>query len=381
MIHITEGKKGRLVALDLFRGLTITAMIIVNNPGDPLHVYGLLKHTEWSAITPTDLIFPFFLFIAGVAVAFVLKPYLSLSRDGQPRPRTASLYLNILRRAIILVLLGLLLNAFPVFKIAILRIPGVLQRIGICFLLSALILLHVPLRWQWVLGAAILIGYAVVLRFVGAPGVQPGQLQPMANLPRWVDRSVFGPAHVFPYWPTEPEGLLSTPAALVTTLLGCWTGLWMTNRSVTRKNFGLLVIMGVGLVGIGWTWGRVLPMVKMIWTSSYVLFTGGWALIVLGGCYLITEIWQARGKVWFFEVLGGNAIIAYVISELGYSLLNTMRISGETIPGQITTYFTRLGSGVGIKPEMGSLLFAILYTVVIWIILYIPYRRRWFVRI
>ncbi len=370
-------KKSRLIALDLFRGATIAAMIIVNTPGNYTSVYPILQHAQWDAITPTDLIFPFFLFIAGTALAFVLRPYLQLTPGDLPRSRSARLYVNILRRAAILVLLGLFLNAFPEFNLATLRIPGVLQRIGLCYLLAALILLNLPLRWQWVLGAGILVAYALVLHFVGAPGVPPGQLQPFANLPRWVDRTVFGPAHVFQLWPTEPEGLLSTPAALVTTLLGCWTGLWLANRPISGKVCGLLGVSGAVFVGLGWAWGHFLPMVKMIWTPSYVLFTGGWALIVLAGCCLVTEVWRARSWAWVLEVLGRNAILAYVLSEMGASLLNTIRLSGVPVTQLVTRFLVRLGSG----PKLGSLLYAVLFTALIWCLLYVPYRRRWFLRI
>ncbi len=374
-------KKRRLVALDLFRGLTIAAMIIVNTPGDYTRVYALLQHAQWDHITPTDLIFPFFLFIAGVALAFVLRPYLNLAPEDRPRVRPASLYLNILWRAAMLVLLGLIINAFPEFNLATWRIPGVLQRIGICYLFAALILLHVPLRWQWVLGAGLLIAYALVLHFVGAPGVPPGQLMPSANLPRWVDRLVFGAAHVFPFWPTEPEGLLSTPAALVTTLLGCWTGLWLANRPLSGRTCGLLGAAGVGFVGLGWAWGLFLPMVKMIWTPSYVLFTFGWALIILAGCCLVTEVWRIRSGVWIIEVLGRNAILAYVLSELGAALLNRFEISGIPVIQFVTRNLAKIGGSLGSEPELSSLSFAVLFTALIWCLLYIPYRRRWFLRV
>jgi predicted acyltransferase len=170
----------RLTSLDVFRGLTIVAMIIVNNSGDFSHTYPPLLHAEWNRITPTDLVFPFFLFIVGVALAAAFRPYwTTASQERRLLDRT--LYMRLARRAVLLILLGLLVNGFPGFHLATWRVPGVLQRIAICFSLAALVVLHVPLRWQWGLGAAILGSYAAILRFVGAPGVAAGQLEPTVS--------------------------------------------------------------------------------------------------------------------------------------------------------------------------------------------------------
>ncbi len=378
---ITSEKKRRLASLDLFRGLTIAAMILVNTPGDSAHTYRPLLHAQWDAITPTDLVFPFFIFIVGVALAAALRPYLSLAPDDQPRPCTSHLYIRLARRAAVLILLGLVINAFPEFVLETWRIPGVLQRIGICFFLAAIVLLHVPQRWQWSLGAATLVGYAAVLHFVGAPGVTPGQLEPTANLPRWVDIATFTPAHVFSVWPTEPEGLLSTPAALVSTLIGCWVGLKLVDKPVSKRVGLLLIAAGVAGTVIGWVWGLVLPMVKMIWTPSFVLFTGGWAMIMLGACYLCADARQPVRWVWILEVFGRNAILAYILSEFGADLLQQVEIAGTPFPNFATERIVGLGDGVLISPELGSLLYACLFTMLIWSLLYIPYRRRWFIRV
>ncbi len=202
----------RLKSLDVFRGLTIWAMIVVNTPGDRAHTYSSLLHAKWDQLTPTDLIFPFFLFIVGVALAAALRSYLPLAQVAEGRrPVDRAIYMTLGRRAFVLVSLGLLINGLPDFSLETWRIPGVLQRIGICFFVAAIVLLHVPLRWQWGIGATILIVYAAALSFLGAPGVTAGQLEPSANLPRWLDLAVFSRAHVIKVWPTEPEGILSIP--------------------------------------------------------------------------------------------------------------------------------------------------------------------------
>src|SRR5262245_19711357 len=230
----------RLTSLDVFRGVTIIAMIIVNSPGDFSHTYPPLRHATWDGITPTDLVFPFFLFIVGVALAAALRPYWADAPDGGRLPDRA-LYIRLARRTALLILLGLLVNGFPTFDIATWRIPGVLQRIATCFVLAALIVLHVPRRWQWGIGAAILGGYAAVLRFVGAPGVVPGQLEPTANLARWVDLAVFPPEHLFVFEPTEPEGLLSTPGSVVCVLFGWRVGCWAVGGGPCRRRWGFVV--------------------------------------------------------------------------------------------------------------------------------------------
>jgi predicted acyltransferase len=378
---MTSAKKQRLISLDLFRGLTIAAMILVNTPGDSRHTYRPLRHAEWDAITPTDFVFPFFMFIVGVALAAALRPYLRLASEDQPKARTAVLYARLARRATVLILIGLVLNLFPELNVDTWRIPGVLQRIGVCFFLAALLLLHVPERWQWGVGAAILVGYAGVLHLVGAPGVTAGQLEPTANLPRWVDIAAFTPAHVFRYWPTEPEGLLSTPAALVSTLLGCWVGLQLVGRPVSRRVGLQLVATGVAGTLIGWAWSLVLPMVKMIWTPSFVLFTGGWAMIMLGACYLYTDVRRAGRWIWVIEVFGRNAILAYILSEFGAIILQSIEIAGAPFPRFATEQIAAIGGGAAISRELASLLYASVFTMLIWSLLYFPFHRRWFVRV
>src|SRR5262245_19953391 len=369
----------RLTSLDVFRGVTIIAMIIVNSPGDFSHTYSPLLHATWDRITPTDLVFPFFLFIVGVALAAALRPYWADAPDERRLPDRA-LYIRLTRRAALLVLLGLLVNGFPAFDIATWRIPGVLQRIAICFVLAALIVLHVPRRWQWGVGAAILGGYAAVLRFVGAPGVVAGQLEPTANLPRWVDLAVFSPEHLFPFEPTEPEGLLSTPAAVVSVLIGCWVGYSLVGRSPSRRRGAFIIACGVVSLGLGLGWSTTLPMVKWIWTPSYVLFAGGCAIVAFGLCYLVTDVRRSGSSMWVVHVFGRNAIFAYVLSELTASGLLAVPVRGMPFPEFATASMVSAGGGI-LSAEMASLLYAIVFTFAIWMLLYIPYRYRWFLRV
>lgn len=365
----------RLASLDVFRGFNILAMILVNTPGDGSNTYAPLLHATWDRITPTDLVFPFFLFIVGVAVAAALRPYWS----GERRPDLA-LYVRLARRAAVLILLGLLINGLPALDVATWRIPGVLQRIGVCFFLAALIVLRVPLRWQWAIGAAILGGYTALLLFVGAPGVAPGQLEPTANLPRWFELKVFSAAHVYTVWPTEPEGLLSTPAALVSVLIGCWTGMAVVGRPPSSPLGARIIGWGVLCAALGWGLSPILPMVKMIWTPTYVLFAAGWAMVAFGVCYLLTDVRHMANPVWPVQVFGRNAILAYVLSEFAAIGLLVVMVQGRPFPVFVTASLAS-GSGGLLSIKMASLLYACLFTLAIWMLLYVPYRRRWFIRV
>lgn len=370
----------RLASLDVFRGFNIAAMIVVNSPGDWSNTYGPLLHATWERITPTDLVFPFFMFIVGVALAAALRPYWS----GERRP-DAALYLRLARRAAILILLGLIINGLPALDPATWRIPGVLQRIGVCFFLAAVVLLTVPLRWQWVIGAAMLGGYAAILLFVGAPGVAPGQIEPTANISRWFDLQVFSAAHVYTVWPTEPEGLLSTPAALVSVLLGCWTGMTVIDRTPDRRLGARIVGWGALTAAVAWGMSPVLPMVKMIWSPTFVLFTAGWAMIAFGVCYLLTDVRYAadprrrrENPLWPVQVFGRNAILAYVVSEVAAIVLSQVTVQGTAFSVFVTN---RLAEAGGISLELASLTYACLFTLSIWLLLVVPYRRGWLIRV
>ena len=367
--------KARLASLDVFRGFNIAAMILVNTPGDGTHTYWPLLHATWERITPTDLVFPFFMFIVGVALAAALRPYWMGERAAD-----GALLLRLARRAAILIALGLIINAFPNFDVATWRIPGVLQRIGIGFFVASVIVLWVPLRWQWVIGAGMLGGYAAVLLLVGAPGVAPGQIEPTANISRWVDLQVFSAAHVYTVWPTEPEGLLSTPAAIVSVLLGCWVGMTVVGRPASSRLGAAIVGYGLVCAAIGWALSPILPMVKMIWSPTFVLFTAGWAMVAFGVCYLLFDVRPREEPIWPAQVFGRNAILAYVLSEFAAILLSRVSIQGRPFPVYVTA---SLAGSAGGAPslEAASLIYACLFTFTIWLLLLIPYRRRWFVRV
>ncbi len=312
----------RLHSLDVFRGVTIAAMLLVNNAGDWEHVFSPLEHAQWDGCTLTDMIFPFFLFIVGAAISFSLGSQLE---KGTTR---AVLIRHILRRTIILFGLGLFLNlislqAFP--DVEYFRPMGVLQRIAICYLVASILSL-----WQsprslvfWFIGLCMV--YWLLMTLVYVPGHGRGILTIEGNLSSYIDTHLLG-AHNYKYNADtksghDPEGLLSTLPAIASTISGCLAGWWLRMKKwgPLEKVKGLITV-GALLVVVGYAWNMVFPFNKNLWTSSYVQLTSGYALIALGFCYWLVDI---RGCKWWtqpFTVFGMNAITAYVgASTMAYT--------------------------------------------------------------
>jgi predicted acyltransferase len=315
---------GRLLSLDVFRGATIAAMILVNNPGDWGTVYWPLLHAPWNGWTPTDLIFPFFLFIVGVS--------LTLSKRASFRPA--------LVRSLELVGLGLLLNLYPYFPIAGLRWPGVLQRIGVCYLAAWAAKRYLRPRSTVLLTLALLVGYWLVMTRLSGPEGHAPNLEVETNLSAQLDRVLLVP-HVWSQTKTwDPEGFLSTFPAIATTLLGLLFGEWLLgrkNRSPFRTTLGLL-LAGLVLTLVGVAWGEwappslLFPINKGLWTSSYVLLTGGLAAASLGLCYVVVDVAGWRTWATPFISYGRNAIAVFVASGLLADTLGAVRSSDADGP-------------------------------------------------
>jgi predicted acyltransferase len=364
---------GRLMSLDIFRGITIAAMLLVNNPGSWSAIYPPLGHAAWHGWTPTDLIFPFFLFIVGVAIVFAFA-----GRTAAGADRTALLKKS-LWRGVKLFGLGLILQGFPLYHLSTIRIPGVLQRIALAFMVTAVLFLYTKLNTQVIVCAALLLGYWALQTLVPAPGVQPGVLEPGVDLGGYVDRAVFGEAHLWSQSRTwDPEGLLSTLPAVATCLTGVFAGLWLrSGRPPLEKTNGLFVAGWAALV-IGLIWNPLFPINKSLWTSSYVLFTSGLACIFLALCYWLADIrgWRAWGKP--FQVFGVNAIAAFFLSGLGARMLNLVKV-GDGVALK-TWLFDNIFLGIA-SPINASLLFALSY-VTLWLgIMWLLYRRRIFIKV
>ncbi len=391
----TPVPSARLSSLDVFRGLTIAAMLVVNNPGSWKHVYPPLRHAEWHGCTFTDLVFPFFLFAVGLSMAFSRRLGGGLAQTPGEMARTS---LGVLKRAAILVAMGLLLNALSVLlrdpiDFSRLRLPGVLQRIGVCFLLASLVVLYLPRVWQYLLGGFILVGYWFLLSQVPVPGFDDAatRLSPASNMVAHVDQIVLDPAHMYTALGAahDPEGLLSTLPALVTTLMGFWTGAWLRTAPRGASTAGVLSLAGLIAMATGWLWSLAgFPLNKNLWTSSYVLFTAGWALLTLAGCWLACQTlgtrdgWRWAGRaLWPMEVMGLNAILAFVGSGVLVRLMGLIKIDAAAGPVALPRYiFTRLASA-GLSPTDASLAYALLTLGLWWLVLLVCYRQRWFWKI
>lgn len=364
----------RLASLDIFRGLTIAAMILVNNPGTWSHLYWPLAHAAWHGWTPTDLVFPFFLFIVGVAMIFSFA-----ARLERGDTKTALLR-HVLARSAIIFAIGLFLNGFPFFDLATIRIPGVLQRIALCYLVAALVVLAMENRGRVSALVLLLAGYWALMILVPVPGYGAGRLDPDGNLAAYIDRWLM-PGHLWkPTW--DPEGLLSTLPAIATTLVGTLVGEWLRgNRSEQGKAAGLIVAGVIGLAA-GKLLGPWFPINKNLWTSSYVIFTGGFAALVLGFCYWLVEVKGYRRWGTPFLVYGMNAIAAYALSSLLAKATVSWKVGladGRRV--FLKTYiFERFYAQLA-SPINASLLFALSY-VVLWLaLMWLLYRKQIFIKI
>ena len=347
-------------------------MVLVNNPGTWEHIYGPLRHAEWHGWTPTDLVFPFFLFIVGVAIALSLGS--RAERSGSKR----DLYLKILKRALIIFAIGLFLNGFPYFSpLSELRIPGVLQRIAVCYFFAAIIFLNTRVRTQILIAVGLLLLYWIMMVFIPAPGFAAGDLTKEGSLASYVDRVVFG-KHVWAQAKVyDPEGLLSTIPALVTALIGVLTGSWLrTEKSRIEKAAGMFVA-GAVLVAVGWSWNSFFVINKALWTSSYVVFTGGLALQFLAFCYWLIDIKGYRRWAKPFEIFGLNAIALYVGAGLMANLFGLIKVGEQPLGDWI--YQNVFASWL--TPVNASLAFAISFVLVWLFLMWLLYRKRIFLKI
>jgi predicted acyltransferase len=356
----------RLTSLDAFRGATIAMMILVNTPGDSGHVYWPLEHAAWHGWTPTDTVFPSFLWIAGFALAMAID---RRAAAGDSRGHT---FARILRRSAILFAIGVLLCGFPSYDFATLRVMGVLQRIAVCTVAGSAIWLTTTLRGRVLWMAGLLLGYWALMSWVPVPGFGAGRLDLDGNLAHYVDRLVLGPHNWSATGTWDPEGIVSTLPAIATMLFGMMAGNWIgTPRSLATR-LRWLAGAGASLVVLGLAWHTRLPINKKLWTSSFSVMMAG-----LDALAYALVAWMIEGRGWRrgfrpLIALGMNALAIYVASEL---LDMTLELTG-TSDAIYESVFVPIAT-----PVNASLLYAAAFTGVMCLIASGLYNRRWFIRI
>ena len=369
----------RLISLDVFRGLTIAGMILVNNPGTWSKVYKPLLHAPWNGWTPTDFIFPFFLFIVGVAMSF------SLTKRIERGDSKSELYGKIVRRTLIIFGIGFFLNLFPEFNFKEVRIPGVLQRIALCYFFASVIMVEANKKWQIGWTISLLAVYWILVKLVPVPGYGAGVLEAKGSLCWFLDSKLLA-GHTWKGAPApgfDPEGILSTLPAICTVMFGIFAGDWIrSGREQYEKVSGLFVAGIVGLVLAevlkGW-----LPINKNLWTSTYSIFMAGMALIFLAMCYWLIDIkgYKSWGKP--FIVFGSNAILVFSLASLVAKItikVKWIQPDGSEIMLKTFLYKTLFASWAGVN-EISSLLYPIVYLLVWLAIMWILYRKNIFVKI
>jgi len=446
--------ENRLVSLDTFRGLTIAGMVLVNNPGTWAHIYDPLEHASWHGITPTYFIFPFFLFIVGVAIPISLGKRIEQGVDGK-------LYGKIFSRSVIIFALGLSISVIPFFQFqatdapdwlkmliwlvmtvalfflllrkftiaAVLaaisiagiigmyaagytvvpynfetmRVFGVLQRIAVCYLIVAILFLHTNWKQQLGVAVALLFGYWLLMTQIAVPGCEMTTIDDKAcNVAAYIDRVVLGENHIWRAGKVfDPEGILSTLPAIVTTISGVLTGTWLLKGSppyeggvaaasadgVVLSDARLnkvagLFFFGVVLVALGWIWNVYFPFNKSLWTSSYVVFTSGLALCTLGVCYWLIDIKGYRKWSRPFVIFGVNALALFVFSGIMARMIGAYRVSSiEDKPMAVQKWvFDTIFSAVA-QPVDASLLYAISFILFWLFLMWLLYRKGIFIRV
>ncbi len=372
-VPVSTPKKlsGRLVSLDAFRGLTVAAMILVNNPGSWEFVFGPLEHAAWHGWTPTDLIFPFFLFIVGVAIPFAFSKRWTSGRGA--------LYRRIFRRSAVIFLLGLFLSLFPDFDLSNARYVGVLPRIAVVYLVTALLVVNLSRRALAWVTLFLLFGYWAVMTLVPVPGQGAGVLTPEGNLAAWVDSFVVPGRMYQGTW--DPEGLMSTFPAIATALLGVFTGDWLRSgrdrKAIAR---GMLVAGFCGIV-LGYLWNVWFPINKNLWTSSYVVFTAGAALVLLAVLYWVIDVQGHRRWARPLVAFGVNAISVYVLAGMVARILIKTQVTVEdgTVPLKAWLFDNYFATWA--PPEVASLIFALTFLFFLWLLVELLYQKRIFIKV
>lgn len=360
--------KDRILSVDIFRGATIVLMILVNTPGSWSSVYAPFLHAKWHGYTPTDLVFPFFLFIVGTSIVFSYKNKVANS----------STYKKVTIRALKLIGLGLFLGAFmlsfPFFKdFADIRFPGVLQRIGVVFFFASILFLN--FNWKALIGIAafLLLGYWFLMTMIPVNGIESTLDRAPNNLANWLDVTVFGSHNYKADY--DPEGLLSTIPSIASALMGVFTGLILTSKHAKKAT----ILMGVGgsMLIVGHLWDWIFPINKALWTSSFVLVTAGWANLVLALIYYLTDVKGVKsGSI--FRYAGANAITLYFLSSFISKLMGMIKVGDTSLHGWV---FDTIYTHDFMSLQLSSLLYGLSVVGFYLLLAYVMYQRKIFIKV
>jgi predicted acyltransferase len=377
----------RFYSLDVFRGATVCLMILVNNPGSWGHIYPPLEHAPWHGITPTDLVFPFFLFAVGNAMAFVM-PRLEAAGDGL-------FWKKVVKRTVLIFLIGLFLNWWPFFRWTEdelrfipwvnatdptrgVRIFGVLQRIAVCYFFAAVIAYYLKPRKAFYTGLVFLLLYWV-LCVLGNPS-DPFSLEGWFGTA--VDKSVLGVAHMYKGEgrPFDPEGLMSTLPAITEVLLGYITGNYIIQKGKTYEMVTGLFVAGIAMIITGYCWDMSFPINKKIWTSSYTIYTSGLATVTIATMIYLIELRQIKGGLArFFDVFGKNALFVFALSAFLPKTLGLIRLGNGVNPWNFL--YTKVFVNIPGDPRLGSLLYALCVITFMWLVCWWMDRKKIYVKV
>lgn len=380
----------RYQSLDVFRGATVALMILVNNPGSWAHIFSPLEHASWHGLTPTDLVFPFFLFAVGNAMSFVM-PKMAQGTD-------ANFWKKVLKRTLMIFAIGLFLNWSPFVKWSEgalvfkqwenVRILGVLQRIALCYFFASVIIYYGKSKWALYIGAVILLLYWLLTTLLGAPG-HPYSLS--GYFGNAIDQSILGVTHIYKGEgvPFDPEGLTSTLPAIVQVIFGFLVGEYIQNKGKNFEMLSQLLLTGVILVLAGYIWDFSFPINKKIWTSSYVVYTSGLAMITLSIFIYLIEFKNATGKwSYFFEVFGKNPLFIFVLSGFLPRVLALLRwedhvneLGEKVYTSSLPWFYEHICKNIYTDLRIGSLLYALCFIAVMASLAYVLDKKKIYIKV
>jgi predicted acyltransferase len=369
---VAKSEKPRLLSLDFLRGLTVATMLLVNDPGDWDHIYPPLEHSKWNGCTPTDCVFPFFLFMVGVSIVYAMQ---AKKADAATHSK---LLLTVLRRTLILFAIGMCVPLFFGTPFSHLRIPGVLQRIAVVFGITSVLFVKANTRTLVIIAGSCLVAYYLIMTLVPVPGIGPANLEPTTNLGAWVDRTVFTTNHLWNSSKTwDPEGLLGTIPAIGTCLLGVFTGLYL-KKDKLKSTRQILQMGGAGalLIVVALIWNQFFPINKALWTSSFVLFTSGLAIVMLSIFYWLIDIKGYRKLIPPFVAFGRNAITTYILADLIPMGLSAITFTSDGKKTNLWSYLYNHLFVPYLSPVNASLAGGILMVLIIFLPIWILYVKK-----